>query len=54
MGSAINTFEQDGIDEEFYDEYVTEIRDYDGALLPIEEHPSYAAQYPDEAAAIVR
>lgn len=41
-------------DEQFYDEYVTEIRDHDGALLPIEEHSLYAAQYPEDAAAIVR
>jgi len=41
-------------DEHFYDEYVTQIAAHDDALLPIEQHPTWAEQHPDEAARIVR
>ncbi len=41
-------------DETFYKEYVEQIAAHPDALLPMEEHPSYQAEYPEDAAAIVR
>lgn len=41
-------------DAEFYDEYVEKIAAHDGALLPIELHPTYQLENPEEAARIVR
>ncbi|MCP4873199.1 MAG: radical SAM protein [Proteobacteria bacterium] len=41
-------------DEQFYDEYVSRIAAHPDAMLPIEEHPSYIATNPEEAASVVR
>jgi AdoMet-dependent heme synthase len=41
-------------DEAFYREYVQQIAQAGKPTLPIEEHPSYRAEHPDEAEAIVR
>jgi MoaA/NifB/PqqE/SkfB family radical SAM enzyme len=41
-------------DEDFYKEYIRPIADSGGATLPIEQHPRYLEEHPEEAAAIVR
>jgi len=41
-------------DESFYEDYVQRIADHDEALLPIELHPTYQEEHPEEAASIRR
>ncbi len=41
-------------DEDFYKEYIQKIAESGEATLPIEQHPRYRAEHPEEAASIVR
>lgn len=41
-------------DEAFYRDYVQPFLDHEGATLPIEEHPRWRREHPEEAEAIVR